>query len=82
MKVIIILGATLVSIVILFLISYNFDTGFWGDTPYVSNSYYVFHPHPDDTCEELIFKFNLYHPNGTNPIKFEVLNEIQKRGCN
>ena len=55
-----ILGATtLVSLVLLVLISYNFDTGFWGDTPYVSKSYYVFHPHPDDTCEELTFKFPL-----------------------
>ncbi len=69
-------------LVTLISISYNFETGFWGDTPYVSGSYYVFHPHPDDTCEELTSKFNLFHPNGTNPIKFEIQDEIQNRGCN
>lgn len=45
------------------------------------SDYYVFHPHPDDTCEELLFKYDLYHPQGSNPVRFENLRELFIKNC-
>jgi len=73
--------ASITSLVIIVGLSYNFETGFWYDTPYTSSSYYTFHPHPDDTCEDLQSKLDLFHPKGTNPIRFEVMKAMFKADC-
>lgn len=63
------------------LVGYNFDTKFWYDKPYLDDSYYTFHPHEDDTCETLQSKFDLFHPKGTNPVRFEIMKEMFQKDC-
>lgn len=63
------------------LVTYNFETHFWYDTPYFSGSYYTFHPHQEDSCETLKSKFDLFHPNGSNPIRFEIVKEMFEKEC-
>jgi len=62
-------------------IFYNYQTGFWFDTVYVDYNYYTFHPHPNDSCEILQGKLDLYHPQGTNPVKFELLKAMFTKKC-
>jgi len=62
-------------------VAYNYETKFWYDKPYLNSDYYVFHPHTDDSCETLQSKFDLFHPNGTNPIRFEILKEMFANDC-
>lgn len=50
-------------------------------SPFFDEDYYVFHPHEDDTCEILQSKLDLFHPHGTNPIKFEILKEMFESKC-
>ncbi len=62
-------------------VAYNYETKFWYDKPYLDSDYYTFHPHIDDSCETLQSKFDLFHPNGTNPIRFEILKEMFANDC-
>jgi len=41
----------------------------------------MFHPHEDDSCETLKSKFELFHPNGSNPIRFEIVREMFVKEC-
>jgi hypothetical protein len=63
------------------MIAYNFDTKFWYDKPYLSDSYYTFHPHEDDDCKTLQDKLDLFHPRGTNPIRFEIMKSMFQNDC-
>lgn len=62
-------------------ILYNSNTGFWFDKPYLDEEYYTFHPHLDDSCEILQSKLNLFHPDGTNPVRFELLKAMFEQRC-
>ncbi len=63
-------------------IFYNYETGFWFDTPYIdSEDYYSWHPHKDDSCEELQSKLDLFHPDGINPVRFELLKAMFEKRC-
>ena len=76
------LSIVLVGIVGIFIfLTYNFDTGFWFDKPLFDEDYYVFHPHNDDSCDVLKSKYELFHPEGTNPIKFEILEKMLEKKC-
>jgi len=69
------------AIAVFTLLAYDFDTGFWFDTPFTNPDYYVFHPHRDDTCADLQSKYNLYHPEGTNPVKFQLYDRMIEMNC-
>lgn len=81
MKLELLLVSSIALLVITVSLTYNFETGFWYDTPYSSSSYYTFHPHVDDTCQDLQSKLDLFHPRGTNPIRFEVMKAMFKADC-
>ncbi len=69
------------SLLVLFTMTYNVETGIWFDTPLLDPDYFVFHPHSSDSCEILQEKLLLFHPEGTNPIKFEILESMIKKRC-
>lgn len=69
-----------ISLIVLFN-TYNFDTGFWFDTPFLDEGYYIWHPHENDTCEQLQEKLDLFHPDGTNPVRFELLKAMFENRC-
>ena len=62
-------------------VGYNFETHLWYDKPYLNPDYYVFHPHEEDTCDDLESKFGLFHPKGSNPIRFEILQDMFEKEC-
>lgn len=43
--------------------------------------YYVFNPSWIDSCENLQHKLNLFHPNGTNPIIFDLIDMMKNKNC-
>lgn len=72
----------LVGITAIFVfLAYNFDTGFWFDKPLFDPDYFTFHPHKDDSCDVLRSKYELFHPEGTNPIKFEIYDRMVEKRC-
>lgn len=71
----------LMSLMAVVSIFYNSNTGFWFDKPYLDEGYYIWHPHENDTCEELQSKLDLFHPDGTNPVRFELLKAMFEQRC-
>lgn len=67
--------------VVILKITYNFNTGFWGDTSYVDPNYFDWHPSIDDSCQQLQDKLDLFHPHGTNPVRFEILKAMWENNC-
>jgi len=62
-------------------LSYNFNTHFWFDTPFADPNYHVWHPHTNDSCDELQSKLDLFHPKGTNPVRFEIMEAMFLNDC-
>lgn len=85
-KIIIAISVSLLSTGIAFFFSTmivcnEFTKACWLDSPQINNSYYVFHPLETDDCMTLQSKLNLFHPNGTNPTKFELIKRMNQLDC-
>jgi len=65
----------------IFFTVFNLETGFWFDKPFLDDEYYVWHPHDNDTCDILQSKLDLFHPQGTNPVRFEILKSMFQNDC-
>jgi len=59
----------------------TFTGSCWFDSPIINNDYYVFHPEGSDNCETFQSKLDLFHPEGTNPTKFELIDRMKQLEC-
>ena len=71
----------IITFCLFFGLFFNFETRFFGDTPFADPNYYVFHPEDEDTCKILSYKYSLHHPMSNNPIKGQVIDKMFEKGC-